>query len=128
VEEERCEVMEKVRACANAAQVERAVRLKHLREEIEEAKKYKTLSTVYTVLCVILSVASWIPPLTEIALWGTLVTHLAFYLLICSIVALVLGIVCAYLSEWMKRRIRELEIEEARLMTEAEVKGDKSEH
>ena len=101
--------MESRAGVAQAEDPARAVRRKHLKEEIEEARKRKTVYTAVTVFCIILFGVALVPIAAEISEFGALVSSEAFVSLIGAIVAAVLAMVCAYLSERERRRIRELE-------------------
>jgi len=103
---------------AGVAQAEdpaRAVRRRHLEEEIGEAKKRKTTYTAVTVFCMILAIVALIPPIIEFTDYGMLVSGSTPALLVGAIIMIVLTMICAYLSEQEKKRTRELEIERARL-------------
>jgi len=103
---------------ADAAQAEdpaRVTRRRHLEEEIKEAKRCKTTYTVATVFCMILAIVALIPPIIEFTDYGMLVSESTPALLVGAIIMIVLTMVCAYLSEREKKRIRELEIERVRL-------------
>jgi len=103
---------------ADAAQMEdpaKAVRRRHLEEEIEGVRRRKTLYTAVSVFCLILFGVALIPIAAEFSEFGTLVSSEAFASLAGAVVAVVLAMVTAYLSEREKKRIRELEIERARL-------------
>lgn len=103
---------------ADAAQMEdpaKAVRGRHLEGEIEGARRRKTAYTAVTVFCIILFGVALIPIAAEFSEFGTLVSSEAFASLAGAVVAVVLAMVTAYLSEREKKRIRELEVERARL-------------
>ena len=115
---------------ADVAQVEdptRAVRRKQLKEEIEEARKRKMVYTVVTVFCIILFGVAIIPGVVEVSEYGALVSSEAFISWIGAIIAVVLAMVCAYLSEREKRRIRELESKQGGVIIGIEIGGGKPE-
>ena len=115
---------------AGVAQAEdpaRAVRRKHLKEEIEEARKRKTVYTAVTVFCIILFGVAIIPVVVEVSEYGALASSEAFISWIGAFVAAVLAMVCAYLSEREKKRIWELESKQGDVIIGIEIGGSKSE-
>ena len=115
---------------AGVAQAEdpaRAVRRRHLERGIEGAKKRKMTYTAVTVFCIIIFGVALVPIAAEISEFGALVSSEAFVSLIGAIVAAVLAMVCAYLSERERRRIRELEGERGGVIIGIEIGGSKSE-
>ena len=92
-----------------------AAKRRRLEGELEEARRRKTAYTAVTVFCIIIFGVALIPIAAEFSEFGTLVSSEAFTSLAGAVVAVVLAMVTAYLSEREKRRIRELEVERARL-------------
>ena len=92
-----------------------AAKRRRLEGELEEARRRKTAYTAVTVFCIIIFGVALIPIAAEFSEFGTLVSSEALASLAGAVVAVVLAMITAYLSERERRRIRELEVERARL-------------